>query len=220
MPDTVTSEFETVPAPPHANHVDDAPPAQRPVVVQFQQTPTPPGPGGPRAPRGIQWIPLAEEGDYAEHQFKARLRYPDSLNQEFGSGDFDRLREALKRVVLEHNGWVDPDSETDPPQVLPPVDKPCKTTLGMKHALVKADLKLETDLKQAKLTEVEKTTLKADHAKAVTQIHADALAERDGLTEPCCFWDNVSQEEVILMLRAVNVHKGKILNGLLETKPD
>lgn len=79
----------------------------------------PAGPA-PRASRRVEWIHLAEEGDYAEHQIKARIRYPDTFNTEFSSGDFARIRKALRVLVLAHNGWIDPDSEDDDPKVLPP----------------------------------------------------------------------------------------------------
>lgn len=66
---------------------------------------------GPRAPKRVEWIPLAEEGDYAEHQVQARIRYSDTLNTEFASGDFERIKKALRQIVLAHNGWVDPDTD-------------------------------------------------------------------------------------------------------------
>lgn len=99
---------------PTANHVNRRKrPADHkqpsPVVVQFQSAPV--SISGPRAPRRLQWIPLAADGDYAGHQVYARIRYPDTLNVKFSSGDFEQIKSALREVVLEHNGWIDPDTE-------------------------------------------------------------------------------------------------------------
>jgi hypothetical protein len=81
-----------------------------PVIVQFQPAPVP---DGPRAPKRVEWIALSDEPDhpYAGHQIQARIRYPDTLNTEFSSGDFVKIRAALRKVVLAHNGWVDPDTD-------------------------------------------------------------------------------------------------------------
>jgi hypothetical protein len=90
------------------------------LVIQLQQAP-PTQIFGPRTPRRHQWLHIGEEGtDYAEHQVLARIRYPDTLNAEFGSGDMERVKKALRTIVLEHNNWVDPESEEDNPRVYPP----------------------------------------------------------------------------------------------------
>ncbi|SRR6266702_480083 len=104
-----TSKFEAEVA---ENSTPKRKPAERPVIVQFQQAPAGPG---PRAPKRVEWVHLAEDGDYAEHQVKARIRYPDTLNTEFSSGDFEKIKKALRQIVLEHNGWIDPDTDEPMP---------------------------------------------------------------------------------------------------------
>lgn len=109
----VTSEFEVLPAPPKSNHVS-TPPA---VVIQMADHKAPGG--GPRANSRIQQLALAEEGEYAHHEIKVRVRYHERYDVELGSGDFTRIRKALRDLVVEHNGWIDPDSDKDDPKVLP-----------------------------------------------------------------------------------------------------
>lgn len=195
-------------------HEKKAPP-DRPVVIRFEDHKSP----TPRAPRGVQWISLQEGSVYADHQIRVRLRYPDYLNREFSSGSFARLKEALKQVVLEHSGWADPDSEDDSSAILPPVDAPCAITSATKQALDEDAVLLKDDMAEAK-NDGERAIVRAEHDRTVAAIYERDNERRRTMKEPCCFWDCVSQEEIILMLRAVNEHKGKLLASLLETKPD
>lgn len=71
-------------------------------------------PAAPQAPRRLpkreMWLPLAEDGDYADFQVLARIRYEDRLNDELSSGQFSRIRGALQQIVVAHNGWADADT--------------------------------------------------------------------------------------------------------------
>ncbi len=73
-----TSKFEAEVA---ENSTPKRKPAERPVIVQFQQAPAGPG----------------------------------TLNTEFSSGDFEKIKKALRQIVLEHNGWIDPDTDEPMP---------------------------------------------------------------------------------------------------------
>lgn len=212
MAEAITSEFEAVPSPPHTNHA-----AERPIVIQFERT-SPATSNGPRANRGIEWIhlPAGEDQEYAEHEVRVRLRYPDSIQRELNSGTFERLTGALKRLVLEHNGWIDPESDTDPPAVLPPVQQRCEITDRVEAKVKELEVTLAKALKDAK-TDAAKATLQADHTKAVEKLYTAAVAEREARGSACCFWDYVDQNELILMVRAISERRGKKLNLILET---
>ncbi len=63
-----------------------------------------------RLPKREMWLPLADDGDYADFQVLARIRYEDRLNDELSSGQFARIRSALQQIVVAHNGWADADT--------------------------------------------------------------------------------------------------------------
>lgn len=172
--------------------------------------------GGPRANKQVKWVRLSETNEeYQEHQFNVRVRYPERLNLEyFGPGSTGNAIDGLRLIVLEHNGWIDPDSGV----VLPPVDQKCTIDETRDEALEKEETTYAVALKEAR-TDGARSVVDAAHAKAVLKITADFKRKKDERTEPCCFWDSVSQEEVILMLRALNTERNKVLNFLIETKP-
>lgn len=70
------------------------------------------------------WVDLPgrdEDGQEAYPGFKVKIwvNYPSGLIQEVRSGDSERAKTALKKIVLEHNGWGDiegnefPEAQTD-----------------------------------------------------------------------------------------------------------
>jgi hypothetical protein len=46
---------------------------------------------------------------------KIRSNFPQRLANEIASGDSARATNALRQIVLEHNGWLDEDGEPLPP---------------------------------------------------------------------------------------------------------
>lgn len=190
-------------------------PPERPVVIRFEDHKSP----TPRAPKGVTWISLAEGSVYGDHQIRVRLRYPNYLDREFSSGNFQRLKAALQEIVLEHSGWGDPDSEEGSTVLLPAIGVPCVITSATKQALDEDARLRKEDLAEAK-NEAERSIVNSEHAATVAEIIERDNERRKNMKEPCCFWDCVSQEEIILMLRAVNEHKAKLLASILETKPD
>ena len=86
-------------------------------------TPVPPAPllaSGPKMPKRIRWVDLPthdSSGEEAYPGFKARLwvNFPASLLQEIRSGEHLRVKAALSKIVLEHNGWCDEEGEPFPP---------------------------------------------------------------------------------------------------------
>lgn len=71
----------------------------------------------PRVQRREKWIELP--GDYAGFQFKVWVNAPTKLWTEIGKlADSEAQHEpmtALKKIVLEHNGWLDFDGNPYPP---------------------------------------------------------------------------------------------------------
>jgi hypothetical protein len=64
-------------------------------------------PAGPRIPRREEWLELPEE--YAGFKVLVWVNYPRRLNDELSSGDQERIKAALLKVVLAHNDWCDED---------------------------------------------------------------------------------------------------------------
>lgn len=192
--------------------------APPPIELHLHQDHKAPG-GGPRASKLIKWVNLSETNEeYADHQIRARIRYPETINTEyFNPGSPGRIIDGLRLIVLEHNGWLDPDSDDD--TVLPPVDQKCTIDAARDAALKDEETTYAVALKEAR-TEAARATVEAAHTKAVGKIEADRVRQKEQRPEPCCFWDSVSQEEVILMIRAINAARGKVLGLLLETKTD
>lgn len=213
-----TSEFELAePTAPSSNHAPT--PRQQPAVVIQLQDHKAAG-GAPRANKQIKWIRLSETNEeYANHEIQARIRYPEQFNAEyFAPGSPSSILEGLRLVVLEHNGWLDPDSESDPPEVLPPVDQKCTIDSARDKAMDEEETTYAVALKEAR-TDAARSVVEAAHTRAVAKIETDFKHQKATRTTPCCFWDSVSQEEVILMIRAINTARGKTLTFLLETKP-
>lgn len=116
-----TSEYEAVTA-------NGAAPPDASGLVQSSSAPVAPGPSAPilfipkvesgfaprRRPRSKAWLPLATEGDYTDFHVYVWLRYPDELNSDIVSGDSDKRNEALRKLVIDHNGWPDPVNEDRP----------------------------------------------------------------------------------------------------------
>lgn len=68
---------------------------------------------GPRMPRREQWVELPAE--YPEHKVKLWLNYPQRLREALDSEDEATVRDALRQIVLEHNGWLDFEGTPYPP---------------------------------------------------------------------------------------------------------
>jgi hypothetical protein len=65
-----------------------------------------------RLPKREMWLPLTEvtENPYFGFEILARVRYEDTLNDDLASGNFQKIRGALKQIVLAHNDWLDADT--------------------------------------------------------------------------------------------------------------
>ncbi len=72
---------------------------------------------GPRVHRREVWADLPAEAAESYPDFRVKLwaNFRRSLLDEITSGDNDRVSVALRRIVLEHNGWCDEDGESYPP---------------------------------------------------------------------------------------------------------
>lgn len=72
---------------------------------------TPPAAGGgehmerPRIKRREGWADFPEE--YEGFKVKLWLNFPSGLLDDLRSGEQARAETALRRIVLEHNGWCD-----------------------------------------------------------------------------------------------------------------
>lgn len=93
------------PAPPPT--APEAAPAPRTRVVE-----SPSGPGGPRAPR--REVEVLIEG-YPGFAAWVWANYPQRLRDDLTSADGERIRAALLRLVVEHNGWCDEEGTPYPP---------------------------------------------------------------------------------------------------------
>lgn len=73
-------------------------------------------PRGPQIPKKIEWISLPEEyGTDPPMQVRIWVTYPRKYIDEIRSGDPARLKEGMRKIVLEHNGWIDEEGEPMPP---------------------------------------------------------------------------------------------------------
>src|SRR4051812_40815396 len=79
-----------------------------------QDTAHPPPPSGPRERQRVEWLDLPADSEYAEFKVKAWTNYPQRLMTELGSNEPERVRPALQKIVLEHNGWIDQEGEPYP----------------------------------------------------------------------------------------------------------
>lgn len=219
---THTSEFDLDQ---DDNHTSKKRSAERPIVVQFQSAPPSSTPQGPRASRPDKWVALAEEGEYAEHQIRIRLRFSDAVSIATQSGDTRAFQNGLRQIVLEHNGWLDP--EQDEPTLLPPANQPCPIDAELDTALAAEDAAYADALKTARANK-DKTEQKAavqvaeaNHTQRVAQLHLDATTHKaERRDPPCCFWDALSQEEILLILKAIRLNKRDRVSFLMGTKND
>jgi hypothetical protein len=72
---------------------------------------------GPRVVRREEWVELPKE--YAGFKFRLWVNAPTRLWNDVTSGDEERGRAALAKIVLEHNGWCDFDGAVYPPTTAP-----------------------------------------------------------------------------------------------------
>jgi len=104
----------------------EPPPAAAPLRVRVQ--PAEPGADGrPRAPK--REVEVAIPG-YPGFLCWVWSNFPQRLRDELTSGDGDRIRAALCRLVVEHNGWCDADGEPYPPASDPAFWNAIPTELG------------------------------------------------------------------------------------------
>lgn len=185
------------------------------VIVNLQDHKAPGG--RPRASRNLTWLRLSDDpnSDYAEHQIKVRLRYDDTIQREFNTGNPDRIRAGLREIVVEHNDWLDPETGLD----LPAISEPCPIQTKLDAAIEKEKASLESELSHAHAENV-RASLRADCDRAIRQLEIDASLERKKLGKPCCFWDRCDWNEIILMLRRINDARGKDFDSMLGTQPN
>jgi hypothetical protein len=71
---------------------------------------------GPRIPRRAAWFTLPDEYGETEPPMQAKLwvSYPHRLMDDIRSGDPELQLPALRKIVLEHNGWIDEDGQPLP----------------------------------------------------------------------------------------------------------
>jgi len=83
-----------------------------PPAVRVRVLPADTGPDGrPRAPRREVEVDIPGYPGFTAWLW---ANYPQRLRDELVSGDETRIRAALGRVVVEHNGWCDTDGEPYP----------------------------------------------------------------------------------------------------------
>lgn len=104
-------------APEPANRYDAfaaAADAQREVAEQEERVERGelPRSSGPRIMRLVRWCDVPE---YEGFQYKAYLNFPQRLLLDVQSGDAERSKAALKKIILEHNGWCDEEGNPFPP---------------------------------------------------------------------------------------------------------
>lgn len=95
----------------------------------------PAAPAGPVIGKRIEWFPRKNDHDDAANNFRAAypgfffqiwVNYPQRLSGDLLANDEDRdlqndrIRRALKQIVVAHNGWRMPDEATGAEEPLPP----------------------------------------------------------------------------------------------------
>ncbi len=70
-------------------------------------------PAGPQVRKRLEWTDLPDEAQESYPGFRVRIwaNYRRSLTAEIGSGDADRLRNALVQIIVEHNGWLNDEGQ-------------------------------------------------------------------------------------------------------------
>jgi hypothetical protein len=69
-----------------------------------------------RFPRRETWLDVP---GYPGCKAKIWANYPQRLLNDIRSGEEARIKEALRQVILEHNGWADAEGEALPPPGAP-----------------------------------------------------------------------------------------------------
>lgn len=77
---------------------------------------------GVRIPRRTEWMVLPWRDLFPDDpepagglRFRCWVTYPRRLIDDIRSGDEDRMKAALRQIVLEHNGWIGDDGNPLPP---------------------------------------------------------------------------------------------------------
>lgn len=63
-----------------------------------------------RVTKRTRWVDLPQE-EYPTWKVYLWVNFPAGLLEDIRSGDESKAREALRRIVLEHNGWQDEEGE-------------------------------------------------------------------------------------------------------------
>jgi hypothetical protein len=63
--------------------------------------------GGVTWGKKTAWMDMPD--DYSGMKIRVWVNYPNDFDQEISSRDPDKLRNIVKQIFLEHNGWVTPD---------------------------------------------------------------------------------------------------------------
>lgn len=112
----------------------------------------PPPPSGPRERPRIEWLDFPQDCEYPDFKIRAWVNYPNRLDLDLSSNDPERMRPALARILVEHNGWIDQDDQPYPPAGTPEFWESLSNRLGfLVMAVVKtASTQLPNSLDQRK----------------------------------------------------------------------
>lgn len=181
-----------------------------------------PGSAPRRLPRHQAWLRMGDEGENAELMVLVNFRYPDRLNAEFASFDNERIIGALRIAVVEHNGWCDPYTG----DLLPPASQKCaRENADQEYRSKLRDIerrrrKLDVarqaeDANRAEIAlQLDELT---DEREAADEAHAEAVKLFEK-AETCCFWHKLDGEDVLRILKAINVERGKVVSSILDGK--
>lgn len=165
---------------------------------------------------------MGDEGENAELMVLVNFRYPDRLNAEFASFDNERIIGALRIAVVEHNGWCDPYTG----DLLPPASQKCaRENADQEYRSKLRDIerrrrKLDVarqaeDANRAEIAlQLDELT---DEREAADEAHAEAVKLFEK-AETCCFWHKLDGEDVLRILKAINVERGKVVSSILDGK--
>lgn len=84
------------------------------VTSEYESAPTAPAPVSPglRIPRREVWVDLPEE--YPGFRVQFWVNYPRRIAIGLGSGDEAAVTQALREIVIAHNGWLDEEGNPFP----------------------------------------------------------------------------------------------------------
>ena len=68
---------------------------------------------GPQIKRRTAWVALPDE--YEGFEFEVWVNAPTRLWTQLTGGDEDAAQEAMRKIIIGHNGWLDFDGEPYPP---------------------------------------------------------------------------------------------------------